>query len=152
MNFKNTAIILTSALALMAVAPVAASAAPVTGVTFSKDHGGIVIQKTGPETHEVLGGTSPLMEFTVEKGYGHVSIKVKNTGTSTITWSLVHKDSGRQYITKTVGKRDTLPWDSLNSFPNGMPSGKYEVQFRANGDRVEGEAWAITGQYPSDIS
>lgn len=150
MNFKNTAIILTSALALMAVAPVAASAAPVTGVTFSKDHGGIVIQKTGQEVHEVLGGTSPTMELTVEKGYGHVRIRVQNTGSSNLTWSL--QGNGKEYVYKTVGKRDSLTWTSVNSFPNGMPSGKYVIQFRAGGNNVEGEAWATTGQFTGDIN
>ncbi|MDN4107275.1 hypothetical protein [Paenibacillus polymyxa] len=150
MNFKNTAIILTGLLALTAVAPLAASATPIMGVELPKGHGGIVIQSTGQEVHEVLGGTSPTMEFTVKKGYGHVKIKVKNTGSNTISWSL--QGNGREYLNKTVGKGDTLTWTSLNSYPNGMPSGEYVIQFRAGGNRVEGEAWGTTGQYPSDIN
>ncbi|MGM1022617.1 MAG: hypothetical protein ACQEXV_19375 [Bacillota bacterium] len=150
LKLKNTAIILIGVLALTSVAPLAASAVPVTGVEVSKDHGGIVIQATGQEVREVLGGTSPTMNLTVEKGYGHVKIKVRNDGTSNLTWSL--QGNGREYVYKTVGKGDTLTWTSLNSFPNGMPSGKYLIQFRANGNKVEGEAWGTTGQYPSDIN
>ncbi len=147
---ENTAIILTGVLALTSVAPLAASAAPVTGIEVSKDHGGIVIQSTGQEVHEVLGGTSPTMELTIKKGYGHVKIKVRNEGTSNLTWSL--QGNGREYVYKTVGKGDTLTWTSLNSFANGMPSGNYVIQFRAGGDKVEAEAWGTTGQYPSDIN
>ncbi|MGW8956767.1 hypothetical protein [Paenibacillus sp. NPDC055715] len=149
LKLKNTAIIFTSVLALTAVAPLAASAAPVTGIEVSKD-GGIVIQKTGQEVHSVLGGTSPTMDLTVEKGYGHVKIKVKNTGTSKLTWSL--QGNGREYVYKTVGKGDTITWTSVNSFRNGMPSGKYVIQFRANGNEVKGEAWGTTGQYTGDIN
>ncbi|WP_258012512.1 hypothetical protein [Paenibacillus sp. F4] len=87
---------------------------------------------------------------TVKKGYGHVKIKVRNEGTSNLTWSL--QGNGREYVYKTVGKEDTLTWTSLNSFPNGMPSGEYVIQFRANGNKVEGEAWGTTGQYPGDIN
>ncbi|TKH44715.1 hypothetical protein C1I60_09650 [Paenibacillus terrae] len=150
LTLKNTAVILTGVLALTAVAPLAASAAPTSGIKVSKDGGDIVIQQTGQEVHEVLGGTSPTMDLTVEKGYGHVKIKVKNEGTSNLTWSL--QGNGREYIYKTVGKGDTLTWTSLNSFPNGMPSGEYVIQFRANGNKVEGEAWGTTGQHPSDIN
>ncbi|APB70889.1 hypothetical protein PPYC1_11185 [Paenibacillus polymyxa] len=151
MKFKNTAIILTGVLlALTAVAPLATSATPATGIKVSKDHGGIVIQQTGQEVHEVLGGTSPTMDLTVDKGYGHVKIKVRNQGTSTISWSL--QGSGKEYVYKTVGKGGTLTWNSLNSFPNGMPSGKYVIQFRAGGEKVDGEVWATTSQHPADIN
>ena len=128
-------------LALKALALLADSAAPVTGIEV-KDHEGIAIQSTGQEVHEVLGGTSPTMELTVEKGYGHIKIKVQNEGTSNLTWSL--QGNGREYLYKTVGKGDTLTWTSLNSFPNGMHSGDYLIQFRAGGDKVEGEAWGTT--------
>ncbi|MGG4219752.1 hypothetical protein ABEW32_16205 [Paenibacillus jamilae] len=150
---KKTAIILTSALALMAVAPLAASAAPAApamGIEVPKTHGGIVIQSTGQEVHELLGGTSPTMSLIVEKGYGHVRIKVQNRGKSDLTWSL--QSNGKEYVYKTVGKGDTLTWTSVNSFPNGMPSGKYIVQFRANGNEVRGDAWGTTGQFTGDIS
>ncbi|WP_149095697.1 hypothetical protein [Paenibacillus terrae] len=150
LTLKNTAVILTGVLALTAVVPLAASAAPTAGIKVSKDGRGIGIQQTGQEVHEVLGGTSPTMDLTVKKGYGHVKIKVKNEGTSNLTWSL--QGNGREYIYKTVGKGDTLTWTSVNSFPNGMPSGEYVIQFRANGNKAEGEAWGTTGQYPSDIN
>ncbi|MGG1615842.1 hypothetical protein ACIFQM_12580 [Paenibacillus sp. NRS-1782] len=151
LKLKNTAVILTGVLALTAIAPIAASAAaPTEGTKVSKDHGGIVIQSTGQEVRELLGGTSPTMNLTVKKGYGHVRIKVRNTGTSNLTWSL--QGNGKEYVYKTVGKGDTLTWTSLSSFPNGMPSGEYVIQFRANGNEVRGEAWGTTGQYTGDIS
>ncbi|TQS00557.1 hypothetical protein FKV70_06220 [Paenibacillus ottowii] len=137
----------------MAVAPLAASAAPAApamGIEVPKGHGGIVIQSTGQEVHELLGGTSPTMSLIVEKGYGHVRIKVQNRGKSDLTWSL--QSNGKEYVYKTVGKGDTLTWTSVNSFPNGMPSGKYIVQFRANGNEVRGDAWGTTGQFTGDIS
>jgi hypothetical protein len=151
LKLKYTAVILTGVLALTAIAPIAASAAaPTEGIKVSKEGGGIVIQQTGQEVRELLGGTSPTMSLIVEKGYGHVRIKVRNAGTSNLTWSL--QGNGKEYIYKTVGKRDTLTWTSLNSFPNGMPSEEYVIQFRANGNEVRGEAWGTTGQYPSDIN
>ncbi|MFB5762476.1 hypothetical protein [Paenibacillus medicaginis] len=152
MDFSKRAVLLSAASVLtlaLGSSTGVVTAAPTTGIEVPKVHGGMVILATGQEVHEVLGGTSPTMDLTVDKGYGHVKIKVKNTGTSNLTWSL--QGNGREYIVKTVGKGSTLTWTSLNSFPNGMPSGKYVIQFRANGNKVEGDAWGTTGQFPSDI-
>ncbi|MDQ0495879.1 hypothetical protein [Paenibacillus brasilensis] len=120
LKLKKKAVILTCVFALTSVALLAASAEPSKGIEVSKDGGDIAVHKTGQKVREVFGGTSPTMDLTIEKGYGHVKIKVGNEGTSNLTWSL--QGNGREYILKTVGKEDTFTWTSLNSFPNGMPS------------------------------
>ncbi|MBP1309074.1 hypothetical protein JOD82_002094 [Paenibacillus sp. 1182] len=150
LKFNKKVVILTGVFAFTSVALLTASAEPSKGVKVSKDGEDIAVHKTGQKVREVLGGTSPTMDLTVEKGYGHVKIKVRNEGTSNLTWSL--QGNGREYVLKTVGKGNTLTWTSLNSFPNGMPSGEYVIQFRAGGNKVEGEAWGTTGQHPSDIN
>ncbi|QDY86237.1 hypothetical protein FQU75_24555 [Paenibacillus polymyxa] len=147
MNKK--AVFLTGVFALTSVALLTASVEPSKRIEVSKDGGDIAVQQTGQEVRELLGGTSPTMKLIIEKGYGHVKIKVRNEGTSNLTWSL--QGNGREYLIKTVGKGKTLTWTSLNSFPNGMPSGDYIIQFRAGGNKVEGEAWGTTGKHPSDI-
>ncbi|WP_311082657.1 hypothetical protein [Paenibacillus polymyxa] len=148
MNKK--AVFLTGVFALTLVALLTASVEPSKWIEVPKDSGDIAVQQTGQEVHELLGGTSPTMNLIVEKGYGHVRIKVQNRGKSDLTWSL--QSNGKEYIFKTVGKGDTLTWRSVDSFPNGMPQGKYVVQFRANGNEVRGDAWGTTGQYTGDIS
>ncbi|MFB5682700.1 hypothetical protein ACE3NQ_17420 [Paenibacillus terreus] len=76
---------------------------------------------------------------------------MKNRGRSTITFSLVHKDSGKLYITKTVGAGKSLDWNNLDSFPQGLRSGDYEIQWRAGGDIVHVSAWGAPSRYPSKI-
>jgi hypothetical protein len=94
---------------------------------------------------------NPVSRFVLDPGYGHLKIMVKNTGDSTMTFSLVHTDSNKQYIVKTVGAHSGLTWDSTNSFSQGLRSGNYEIQWRAGGDIVHGSASGVSGQYPSDI-
>jgi len=94
---------------------------------------------------------NPVTRFVLDPGYGHLKIQANNTGNSTITFSLVHTDSGKQYIVKTIGAHSSLTWDSLNSFSQGLRSGNYEIQWRAGGDIVHGSAYGVSGQYPSDI-
>jgi len=93
----------------------------------------------------------PVSRFVLDPGYGHLKISAKNTGNSTITFSLVHTDSNKLYITKTIGAHSSLNWDSLASFSSGLRSGNYEIQWRAGGDIVHVSAYGVSGQYPSDI-
>ncbi|KAF6582748.1 hypothetical protein [Paenibacillus sp. EKM211P] len=88
---------------------------------------------------------NPVSRFVLDPGYGHLKIMVKNTGDSTMTFSLVHTDSNKQYIVKTVGAHKSLTWDSVNSFSQGLRSGNYEIQWRAGGDIVHVTAWGVSG-------
>ncbi|WP_068497712.1 hypothetical protein [Paenibacillus kribbensis] len=94
----------------------------------------------------------PVSHFVLVPGYGHLKIFVKNRGNSTITFSLVHKDSGKLYITKTVGAGKELSWNSLDSFSQGLRSGNYEIQWRAGGNIVNVTAWGVSGTDSANIS
>lgn len=113
--------------------------------------GSITPQKAQDAFTTTLAGKNPTTNFTVAPGYGHLKIKVVNTGSSTITFSLQHNSTGKVFITKTVGGNSSLDWYSDVSFPNGVYSGDYVIQYRASGDNMSGKAYGVTGQFVSDI-
>ncbi len=98
-----------------------------------------------------LDGKSPLTEFFISPGYGHVKIRVKNNSKTTLTFTLKHVDSGDYLLTKYVGGGDTFNWYSMDGFPNGMRSGKYEIQWRAGGAYVDASAGAISANSPDEL-
>ncbi|QNR65295.1 hypothetical protein IAQ67_15445 [Paenibacillus peoriae] len=129
-----------------AVTDSAASTAATQGavITTTGDH---VI--TPQRARDVFNDTfdnekNPVSRFVLDPGYGHLKILAKNTSDSTITFSLVHTDSGKQYIVKTIGAHKKLLWDSVNSFSLGLRSGNYEIQWRANGDIVHVTTWGVS--------
>ncbi len=56
------------------------------------------------------------------------------------------------YIVKTIGAHKKLLWDSVNSFSQGLRSGNYEIQWRANGDIVHVTTWVVSGTDSADTS
>ncbi|MFK4343100.1 MULTISPECIES: hypothetical protein [unclassified Paenibacillus] len=122
-----------------------------TGTTTTGDHV-VTPQKARDVFNDTFDRKDPVSRFELDPGYGHLKIFVKNRGSQTITFSLVHKDSGKLYISKTVGAGRELSWNSLDSFSQGLRSGDYEIQWRAGGDVVKVTTWGVSGQYPTDIS
>ncbi|WP_258013897.1 hypothetical protein [Paenibacillus polymyxa] len=114
------------------------------GKTTAGDHV-ITPQRVRDVFDDTFDRKDPVSRFVLDPGYGHLKISAKNTGGSTITFSLVHTDSGKQYIVKTIGAHKKLLWDSVNSFSQGLRSGNYEIQWRAGGDIVHVTAWGVSG-------
>ncbi|ALP36310.1 hypothetical protein ASL14_09150 [Paenibacillus sp. IHB B 3084] len=98
-----------------------------------------------------LDGKSPLTEFSISPGYGHVKLRVKNNTNATLTFTLKHVDSGKDYFTKYVGAGDTFNWYSTDGFSSGLRSGNYEIQWRAGGAYVDASAWAISATNPDEL-
>ncbi|WP_068497721.1 hypothetical protein [Paenibacillus kribbensis] len=98
-----------------------------------------------------LDGKSPLTEFSISPGYGHVKLRVKNNTKATLTFTLKHVDSGKDYFTKYVGAGDTFNWYSTDGFSSGLRSGNYEIQWRAGGAYVDASAWAISATNPDEL-
>ncbi|MCP3795658.1 hypothetical protein [Paenibacillus sp. CH40] len=120
------------------------------GKTTTGDHV-VTPQRARDVFDDTFDRKDPVSRFVLDPGYGHLKISAKNTGDSTITFSVVHTDSNKLYVTKTIGAHSSLNWDSLNSFSSGLRSGNYEIQWRAGGDIVHVSAYGVSGQYPSDI-
>ncbi|MEC0174364.1 hypothetical protein P4H83_05725 [Paenibacillus favisporus] len=100
----------------------------------------------------VLGGTNGTSNFTVNKGYGHIKIYVKNTGSYPISVTVQHRDTGRVYLDTTVApKAAPLDWRSFNQFPQGVYSGDYVVTYRADGNIMSGEAWGMSATINSEL-
>ncbi|MGG4046298.1 hypothetical protein [Paenibacillus favisporus] len=100
----------------------------------------------------VLGGTNATSNFTVNKGYGHIKIYVKNTGSYPISVTVQHRDTGRVYLDTTVApKAAPLDWRSFNQFPQGVYSGDYVVTYRADGNILSGEALGMSATINSDL-
>ncbi|KJD42661.1 hypothetical protein [Paenibacillus terrae] len=105
----------------------------------------ITPQKSRDVFDDIFDKKDPVSRFVLDPGYGHLKIFAKNRGDSTITFSLVHTDSRKQYIVKTIGAHKKLLWDSVSSFSQGLRSGNYEIQWRAGGDIVHVTAWGVSG-------
>jgi hypothetical protein len=112
----------------------------------------ITPQKSRDVFEDIFDKKDPVSRFVLDPEYGHLKIFAKNRGGSTITFSLVHTDSGKQYIVKTIGAHKKLFWDSVNSFSQGLRSGNYEIQWRANGDIVHVTTWGVSGNDSADTS
>ncbi|WP_025685814.1 hypothetical protein [Paenibacillus maysiensis] len=107
--------------------------------------------KTKDLFNVILDGKSPLTEFSISPGYGHVKMRVKNSTKATLTFTLKHVNSGDYLLTKYVGAGETFNWYSTNGFPNGMRSGDYEIQWHASGAYVDASAWAISANSPDEL-
>lgn len=94
---------------------------------------------------------SPHMSFEVAFSYGHVKVEVNNTGSYPITFSVQRGNDSPIASNLSVPANSSRSWYSYNSYPRGIKSGAYIVQFRANGKAPKGSAYAITGQFPSDL-
>ncbi|WP_145948508.1 hypothetical protein [Paenibacillus sp. Y412MC10] len=100
----------------------------------------------------VLAGTNATSNFTVNKGYGHIKIYVKNTGPYPISVTVQHRETGRVYLDTTVApKAAPLDWRSFKDFPQGVYSGDYVVTYRAGGNNMSGEAWGMSATINSDL-
>ncbi|OMF48739.1 hypothetical protein [Paenibacillus peoriae] len=98
-----------------------------------------------------LDGKSPLTEFSISPGYGHVKMRVKNNTKATLTFTLRHVNSGDYLLTKYVGAGERFTWYSTDSFPNGMRAGDYEIQWRAGGAYVDATAWGLSATSPDEL-
>ncbi|MGQ3481253.1 hypothetical protein [Paenibacillus sp. TY11] len=121
------------------------------GTTTTSDHV-ITLRKSRDVFNDTFNRKDPVSRFKLDPGYGRLKILVKNTGDSTITFSLVHTDSRKLYITKTIGAHSSLNWDSLDSFSQGLRSGNYEIQWRADGDIVHVTTWGVSGTDSANTS
>ncbi|KJD42660.1 hypothetical protein [Paenibacillus terrae] len=115
------------------------------------NHDGVSLFRTKDLFNVNLDGKSPLTEFSITPGYGHVKIRVENNSKTTLTLTLKHVDSGKDYFTKYVGAGDTINWYSMDSFSGGMRSGNYEIQWRAGGAYVDASARAISATNPDEL-
>ncbi|MGZ0039437.1 hypothetical protein [Paenibacillus ottowii] len=107
--------------------------------------------KTKDLFNVVLDGKSPLTEFSISPGYGHVKMHVKNSTKATLTFTLKHVNSGDYLFTKYVGGGETFNWYSMDSFSNGMRAGDYEIQWHASGAYVDASAWAVSANSPDEL-
>ncbi|MET3209379.1 UNVERIFIED_CONTAM: hypothetical protein ABIC26_002323 [Paenibacillus sp. PvR008] len=98
-----------------------------------------------------LDGKSPLTDFSISPGYGHVKLRVRNYSKSTLTFTLKNLDTGDYLLTKYVGGGERFNWYSMDSFPNGMRSGNYEIQWHASGAYVDASAWGISANSPDEL-
>nr|WP_145164527.1 hypothetical protein [Paenibacillus terrae] len=100
----------------------------------------------------VLAGTNATSNFTVNKGYGHIKIYVKNTGSSTISVSVQHRETGRIYLATTIAPGAApLDWRSFTDTPQGVYSGDYVVTYRADGNILSGDALGMSAIINSDL-
>ncbi|MFU1793328.1 hypothetical protein ACM1RC_05655 [Paenibacillus azoreducens] len=154
---------LSLAMAMMAVtasaSPSIIQESPVPGVISSSvtptgsDDPVITPFSVSPLFNTVLGGTNSTSTFVVSPGYGHIKVFVKNTGKSTITVSLQHRNSGRIYFTESIAPdAQPLDWKSFDrGYQQGVIGGEYIVTYRAGGNVMSGEAWGMSTTIPSDL-
>lgn len=123
------------------------------GKTTTGDHV-ITPQKIGNTFgSRVQGGATVQSAFEVPKGYGHVKVTLKNRSGYPVRVSLVHNESGKEYISGTrIAPGSSLTWRSSDEgYTDGLRSGSYTLQWRGGDYDVNAEFDGICGSSSNDI-
>lgn len=70
--------------------------------------------------------------FVVPKDYGHVKLYFLNNSAGSVTITVTHVTTGKEYIAEVVAAGKSLTWRSTTDYPQGMRSGDYTVQYRSS--------------------
>lgn len=91
--------------------------------------------------------------FAIPIGYGHLKICLENYGSATISLTLRHAETGKEYWPngKTVGGGEIFEWTSFdNDYAQGMRPGIYTLTVTGSGSKVSAEVWGETAGSPDD--
>ncbi|MBE0336182.1 hypothetical protein [Paenibacillus sp. 23TSA30-6] len=123
------------------------------GTTTTGDH--VVTPQNVGNTFgsRVQGGATVQSSFDVPRGYGHVKLTLKNNSSYPVRVSLLHNDSGKEYISGTrISPGSSITWRSTDEgYTDGLRSGSYTLQWRGGDYNVNAEFNGIAGSRPADI-
>lgn len=101
---------------------------------------------------KAVGGANVPQYFSVNAGYGHLKLFMKNYSTKSVTVNLTHLDSGLVYFTKTIPAGGSLDWRNFDEgYPQGMRGGNYVLQWIGGSYNVDGETFGKLASSTSDF-
>lgn len=101
---------------------------------------------------KVVGGSNVPQYFSVNAGYGHLKLFMKNYRNNSVTVNLTHLDSGLVYFTKTIPAGGSLDWRNFDEgYPQGMRGGNYVLQWIGGSYNVDGETFGKLALSTSDF-
>ncbi|WP_440114359.1 hypothetical protein [Paenibacillus sp. QZ-Y1] len=115
---------------------------------FIEDHliSPLVIDTDNPIGDTATGGAVVQKSFTVNAGYGHLKLLMKNYSTQSVTVSLTHKYTGLLYFSREIPGKESLTWKNLeNGYEQGIRGGDYMLQWSGGGSNVNGQFFGKTG-------
>ncbi|QCT01020.1 hypothetical protein E6C60_0295 [Paenibacillus algicola] len=112
----------------------------------------LVIDTSNPIGDKVSGGATVQKYFTVNAGFGHIKIFMKNYSSKPVTVSLTHNYTKRIYFSRVMEGNSFLTWkDFEEGYEQGMIGGDYTLQWSGGGYNVNGEFYGKTGSAISDV-
>lgn len=113
----------------------------------------LVIDTSNPIGDTVKGGAVVPKTFTINAGYGHIKLFMKNYSSSSVTVSLTHTSSGLVYFSRVIPGYGSLTWKNFEEgYEQGMRGGAYTLQWSGGGSNVNGEFFGKTGSSISDVT
>ncbi|MDT3425985.1 hypothetical protein J2Z22_001505 [Paenibacillus forsythiae] len=122
---------------------------------FIEDHliSPSVIDISNPIGDTVTGGAVVQKYFTVNAGYGHIKLLMKNYSSQSVTVSLTHNYTGIVYFSRVISGKGSLTWKNFEEgYEQGMRGGGYTLQWSGGGSNVNGEFFGKTGSSISDVT
>lgn len=108
--------------------------------------------KPNPIGDTAKGGAVVQKFFTVNAGYGHLRLLIKNNSRHPVRVSLTHKSTDKLYFTREIDGSSSLTWTNFEEgFEQGMRSGEYILQWSGAGYKVNGEFTGKMGSSVSDV-
>ncbi|WP_315372777.1 hypothetical protein [Paenibacillus xylanexedens] len=112
----------------------------------------MVIDTSNPIGDKVSGGAVVPKYFSVNAGYGHIKLLLKNYSSKPVTVSLTHNYSKRVYFSRVIDGNGSLTWKNFEEgYEQGMIGGDYTLQWSGGGNNVNGEFFGKTGSSISDV-
>lgn len=96
----------------------------------------------------VLTGKNPTSNFSIDAERNFFQLKIINKSKLLITFSLVNNVTRKEILTDQVKPNKILTWNSNIDYPEGLESGKYTIQYRSNGNNMNGIAYGKFSQIP----
>lgn len=99
----------------------------------------------------VMTGKIPTSNFSVDSVHKYFQLKIINKSKLLITFNIMNNNNGKVVVVKKLEPHKTLIWNSSIDYPNGLDTGKYTIQYRSNGDNMNGIAYGHLSQNPEGL-
>ncbi|WP_440108869.1 pilus assembly protein [Paenibacillus sp. QZ-Y1] len=110
-------------------------------------------QENKPSHYIASGGATVQQPFSVNPGFVHIKLLMKNNSRHEVNVSLTHLDTSKVYFAITIAAGESLDWINIKEgFTQGMNTGGYLLQWSGGGYSVDGEVWGSAGSDPDDTA
>lgn len=96
----------------------------------------------------ILAGKNPTSNFSIDAEHNFFQLKIINKSKLIITFSLVNNETGKEILVDQVKPNKIWTWNSSTTYPKGLDSGKYTIQYRSNGNNMNGIAYGQLSSTP----